>query len=310
MPLAPELRPVVRPDTGRRRLGLALGSALVGAPGLFGGCSFVAGEDHRGPDAPRALPLARPVRMAWVLSSGGPRGFVHVGVLKALGELGLRPDLIVGASVGALVGTLHAAGLAPDAIESLALDLNPVTLARLAIGADERFSGAPLADLVRTQLPSPPHLERLPVAMAVAAARRDDGRIVAFTAGDAGVAVQASSAVEGQFAPVRIEGQAYVDADRYVPLPVRLARALGAQRVLAVDASAHENRAPPGAERYRAGDLRKRALTDVDAREADLVLHPHFGYWVSLSRDFRERAIAAGHRDTLAQADALRRLHA
>ncbi|WP_233259082.1 patatin-like phospholipase family protein [Rubrivivax albus] len=307
---APEPPAVDRPDAGRRLVGLALGSALVGAPGLFGGCSFVAGEDHRGPDAPRALPLARPVRMAWVLSSGGPRGFVHVGVLKALGELGLQPDLIVGASVGALVGTLHAAGMAPDVIEQLALDLNPVAMARLAIGADERFSGAPLADLVRARLPSPPHLDRLPLAMAVAAARRDDGQVVAFTAGDAGVAVQASAAVEGQFAPVRIDGQAYVDADRHAPLPVRLARALGAQRVLAVDASAHEDRAPPGAERYRAGDLRKRALTAVDAREADLVLHPDFGYWVSLSRDFRERAIAAGHRDTLAQADALRRLHA
>jgi len=309
VPPAPERWPSGQPDVERRRLGLALGSALVGAPGLLGACSFVADQDHRGPEAPRAVPLARPVRLAWVLSSGGPRGFVHVGALKALGELGLRPDLIVGASVGALVGTLRAAGLAPAAIESLALDLNPVTLARLAIGADERFSGAPLADLVRSQLPAP-HLERLPVAMAVAAARRDDGRVVAFTAGDAGVAVQASSAVEGQFAPVRIEGQAYVDADRYMPLPVRLAHALGAQRVLAVDASAHEGRAPPGAERYRAGDLRKRELTAVDAREADLVLHPDFGYWVSLSRDFRERAIAAGYRDTLAQADALRRLHA
>lgn len=307
---APEPEAVGRPDAGRRRLGLLLGSALMPATAVLGGCSFVAGEHHRGPDAPRVAPLARPVRVAWVLSSGGPRGFVHVGVLKALGELGLRPDLIVGASVGALVGTLHAAGLAPAAIEALALDLNPVTLARLAIGADERFSGTPLADLVRAQLPSPPHLERLPLAMAVAATRRDDGQVVAFTAGDAGVAVQASSAVEGQFAPVRIGGHAYVDADRHMPLPVRLARALGAHRVLAVDASAHEDRAPPGAERFRTGDLRKRALTVVDAREADLVLHPDFGYWVSLSRSFRERAIAAGHRETLAQADALRRLHA
>jgi NTE family protein len=80
--------------------------------------------------------------------------------------------------------------------------------------------------------------------------------------------------------------------------------------VLAIDASAHVDRAPPGAERYRESDRRKQALVDVDARLADGVLKPDFGYWVSLSRDFRERAISAGYRDTLRQAEALRALHA
>jgi NTE family protein len=84
---------------------------------------------------------------------------------------------------------------------------------------------------------------------------------------------------------------------------------LGAQRVLAVDASVHVDRAPPGAERYREGDLRKLALVQPDAAQADLLLHPDFGYWVSFSREFRERAINAGYRDTMAQAAALRELH-
>jgi NTE family protein len=121
--------------------------------------------------------------------------------------------------------------------------------------------------------------------------------------------VQASAAIEGQFAPVRIRGEAYVDADWHQPLPVRVARALGARRVLAVDASAHTERAPPGAERYRDGDAKKKALVDADAAAADLLLKPDFGYWVSLSRDFRERAIAAGYRDTLARERELRALH-
>lgn len=274
-----------------RRRGLRRALGLAGAAALAG-CSFEPGRDHSGPDAPRAAPLARPVRTAWVLSSGGPRGFVHVGVLKALDELGLQPGLVVGASVGALVGTLRAGGLTAAQIEALALDLNPMAMARFAVGADERFSGAPLAGLVRDELARAgraPWLERLPLPMACVAARRRDGGVVGFTAGDAGVAVMASAAIEGQFAPVRIDGDEYVDADRHMPLPVRVARALGATRVLAVDASAHEDRAPPDAERYRAGDLRKRALTEADAREADFVLHPDFGYWVNLSREFRDR---------------------
>ncbi|MDH4392049.1 MAG: hypothetical protein QE285_11595, partial [Aquabacterium sp.] len=71
---------------------VALGAASL----LLPGCALQAEQDHSGADAPEAGPLARTPRVAWVFSSGGPRGFVHVGVVKALHELGLQPDLIVG----------------------------------------------------------------------------------------------------------------------------------------------------------------------------------------------------------------------
>lgn len=294
-------------DTSRRQGLIAL--AALGFSATQSGCTLSPDQDHAGPDAPLATPLARPVRTAWVLSSGGPRGYVHVGVLRALDELGLQPDLIVGASVGALVGSLRAAGLRGQAIETLALDLQPWDLARWAVGSDERLSGAPVAELVRQHSPHA-LLQDMPIAMACVALRRRDGQVQAFTRGDVGLAVQASAAIEGQFAPVRIRGEQYVDADWHMPLPVRLARALGATRVLAVDASAHIDRTPPGAGRYRSDDLKKQALVQADAPLADLLLKPDFGYWVSVKREFRERAINAGYRDTLAQADALRALHA
>jgi NTE family protein len=193
-------------------------------------------------------------------------------------------------------------------METLALELQPISLARLAMGQDERLSGAAVAELVRAHAPVT-LLERMPVAMACVAARRRDGAAVAFTAGDAGVAVQASAAIEGQFAPVRIRGEQYLDPDWVAPLPVRIARALGAQRVLAIDASVHVDRAPAGAARYRESDLRKKSLIDTDAAGADLLLKPDFGYWVNMSREFRERAIEAGYRETLAREPALRALH-
>ena len=65
-----------------------------------------------------------------------------------------------------------------------------------------------------------------------------------------------------------------------------------------------------GAQRYREGDLRKRALTAPDAALAGVLLHPDFGYWVSMSEAFRRRAIDAGYTATLAVAPALRALHA
>jgi NTE family protein len=265
-------------------------------------------RDQAGAHAPRAAPLATAPRVAWVFSSGGPRAFVHVGVLKALERLGLAPDLVVGASAGAWIAVLHAAGLDAAAIERAALAVQPWQLLRFALGAPETFSADPIAELVREQA-GVSDLRELQRPAACAVQRLDDGEVLAFNAGDAGLAVQAATAVEGRIAPVLIDGRRYGDADLRMPLPVRLARALGAARVLAVDASAHEGQAPPGTEQWRAGDLRKRALTRPDAALADLLLHPDTGYYAGMSGEYRRHCIAIGERSTLEQAEALRRLH-
>jgi NTE family protein len=300
---------------GRRQLMGRLVAGVVGATlgGLGSGCAVNTDADHNGPDAPATVPLTSPPRTAWVFSSGGPRGFVHVGVLKALEELQCKPDVIVGASVGALVAVLCGSGWSAKKIETLALELQPWQLARVALSGNEKLSGGALADFVRDrvreQLPEP-LLERLSPPVVCVAQRLSDGAVVGFNRGDVGLAVQAASAINGQFVPVRIRGQRHADADHSMPLPVRLARSLGATRVLAVDASAHEDQAPPGTDRYRAGDLRKRALTQPDAALADVLLHPQFGYYVSLSQEFRQRAIEAGYRATLAAGAAIKALHA
>ena len=292
-----------------RRAVLSAATCIGASAGLLAGCTLLPDEDHAGADAPHALPLARPVRTAWVFSSGGPRGFVHVGVIKALSEMGLAPDLLVGASIGAAVAVMVGCGKSARDIEQFALDLKPLSLGRVAMGSSARLSGSAISDMVRSEV-SGVLLQGMRTPVVCVAARMSDGRPMGFNAGDAGIAVQASCAIEGRFTPVRIRGEQYVDADLYPPLPVRLARQLGATRILAVDASAHEARAPSGSDHYRAGDLRKRALTEPDARAADVTLHPEFSYYVNLSREFRETAINAGYRTTLAAARQLTALHA
>jgi NTE family protein len=282
---------------------------LLATGALLSGCSLAPDQDHNGADAPDTAVLPRPPRTAWVFSSGGPRGFVHVGVLKALDELALKPELIVGASIGALVGVLFAGGMKGREIETLALELQPWRLARVALTGDARLSGAPLAEFVRAHA-AERLLERLPLPVVCVAQRLSDGTVVGFNRGDAGLAVQAATAIEGRFTPVRIRGQRHADADLRMPLPVRLARHLGATRVLAVDASAHEERAPAGSEAYRDSDRHKRELTRPDAEAADVLLHPEFGYWASVSREYRERVIEAGYRATLAAAARVRAMHA
>jgi NTE family protein len=290
----------------RRWLGGAL-TLLAGAGVSVS--SFRATHDHDGPDVPYQQAWARPFRVAWVLSSGGPRAFVHVGVIRALDELGLQPDLIVGASAGALVGVMRAAGHRGQALQDLALTASPWRVMRLNPFGPPWLSGDALASWVRDGVGGRP-LQALDVPVACVAWRPSAQALVAFNQGDAGLAVQASSAIEDHFSPVLLNSVPHVDADLHQPLPVRLARRLGAQRVLAVDASAHEDRAPEGTEAWRAGDLRKRALTEPDARTADLLLHPDTGYYAGFSRDYRERVMDIGYRETMARAAELRALHA
>ncbi|OQW90016.1 MAG: hypothetical protein BWK72_01940 [Rhodoferax ferrireducens] len=288
-----------------------------GAAAALGACSLKPGEQQGGQasqghpadaDTPSQVSTGQSYPLAWVLSSGGPRGFVHVGVLKALHELGLQPDLVLGSSVGALVGALYAAGMPVADMETLALEASVSGLFRLNLRGQGWISVGGVADMVNDAAGGR-RLQHFPTPFAAVALAQQSNTLMAFNWGDAGLAVQAACSIEGQLAPVLIRGQAYLDADRLSPMPVRLAKRLGAQRVLAIDASAYEDQAPPGAEAYRASDLRKRQLTQADAVFADLVLHPAFGYYTGVSREYRERTIDAGYRQTLLQAQALRQLH-
>ncbi len=292
----------------QRRTLLAFVPAAA-AGGLLGACS-VEPTVADGPDAPTLQPLAFAPRLALVLAAGGPRGFAHVGVLKALHEIGFRPDLIVGASVGALIGSASAAGLSIDRIEALAFEFDFYRMARWSPGQGIKMDGSRIGALLRQTL-GLSRFAQLRTPLAVVGTDVASGAPVAFNHGDLAVAVQASCAIPGYFAPVRIRGREVVDADVASPLPVKVARDLGARRVLAVDVAVHADKPrPAGAERYEAGDRAKRAQIDAEAALADLVLHPYFGYWVNLSRGYRESTARAAYEQTLAQAAEIARLMA
>ena len=261
-----------------------------------------------GPDAPTFVPATNRPRLALVLAAGGPRGFAHVGVLRALDELGVRPDLIVGASIGALIGSALAAGLSIPRIEAFAFEFDFYRLARWSATEGVKLDGRGISDLVHQTL-GVRRFEQLRTPLAVVATDLQRDAAAIFNHGELGPAVQASCAVPRWFAPVRIRGRDFVDADASSPLPVKAARVLGALRVLAVDVAMHPDKPrPAGAERYVEGDRAKRAQIDAEASQADLVLHPYFGYWVNLSREFREGAARAAYEQTLLQATNLQRL--
>jgi len=233
-------------------------------------------------------PHGPPPRVALVLGSGGPRGFAFVGAIKALEEIGVKPDLIVGTSVGAMVGALYASGMDARRLEKTAYDLN--LLEFFEVGAlTGASSGRPLQDYVNGQLGNRT-LEQLPIAFVVAATRMKDRQLVAFNAGDAGLAVRASSASPGQFEPVRVGSELYVDGDVASPVPIAIARKLGAQVVIAVDVSAYLEDTPDDVPAEWVTGDRKRALWVASAaREADVFLHPNIGYYTGGGETYRRR---------------------
>lgn len=233
--------------------------------------------------------------IAVVLGSGGPRGFAHIGVIKVLEEAGIQPDLIVGSSVGSLIGSFWASGMSAAEIERESYSGGPLTLFDFSVFADRGWiHGQKLQDYVNKGLDNR-KIEQLVRPLVVVATRRHDKQPAFFTTGNLGVAVRASSAVPGVFSPVGINGIEYEDADESLPVAVRAARQAGASFVIAVDVSAVPGSAPPdvGAE-WLSKDKRRRSRIDTEVSQADFLIHPDLGYWASPFRSYFLRARTLG----------------
>ena len=116
-----------------------------------------------------------------------------------------------------------------------------------------------------------------------------------FTKGNTGAAVRASSATPGQFAPVRIRGIEYHDGDEAQPVPIRVARELGASIVIAVDVSAYLERTPTSApDAWRVRDRKRTALIERDRPLADVFIHPDLDYYAGMSEGYRLMCIKRG----------------
>lgn len=261
--------------------------------GLAGGARAVPVykyEDNHPPRYAAPRPGER-YALALVLGSGGRRGFAHAGVLRALEGANLKPDLIVGVSIGAVIGSLYASGMSAAEVETLAMNLDLSQLSDLSWLYWGRVRGQKLQDFVNARVRQRP-LEAMGIRMAVVATREHDKALQVFNHGNTGVAVRASSAVPGRFYAVSINGVNYVDGDVASPVPVRTARALGAQLVIAVDISAQPDTAPDGVpDDWLRRDRERRAQIDAEVAGADVLIQPALGYFAGTSSGYRARSI-------------------
>lgn len=177
-----------------------------------------------------------PKRLGLALGSGSARGLAHIGVIKALEQAGLRPDVVTGTSMGAVVGAMYAAGKTPEELEAIATSFDVKSLLALADVALQRgavMAGEKVEAFLAEHLPE--RFEDLTMPFGCASTDLTTGHGVKHTAGDLRRAVRASLSIPVIFAPVTGDGHVLVDGFLTDPIPVALARQLGAEVVVAVD---------------------------------------------------------------------------
>src|SRR5262245_38152738 len=213
-------------------------------------------------------PLSPRPKLALVLSGGGARGAAHIGVLKVLEELHVKPDLIVGTSMGSIVGGLYAAGYSAEQVEGI---LKSVDWKQIFVDKVDRtdrsyrrkqddatfliplrlrsngwkpylppslLGGQRMALLLRTleiQSTGAQDFDDLTIPYRAVGANLADGQAVVLEGGSLATAMRASMAIAGVFPPVEVDGLKLIDGGAAANLPIGIAQALGAERVIAVD---------------------------------------------------------------------------
>lgn len=174
-------------------------------------------------------------RIGLALGSGSARGWAHIGVIRELEEAGIHPDIVCGTSIGALVGAAYAAGEL-SRLENWVCGLqftDVVSFADVSLGSG-LLKGDRLMQFLRKHLSDHP-IEQLALPFAAVATSLQTGSEVWLRSGSTLDAIRASIALPGIFTPVRREGSLLVDGGLSNPIPVSLARAMGADVVIAVD---------------------------------------------------------------------------
>lgn len=255
------------------------------------------------PPPPTAVAPKTPPRIGLALGGGAARGFAHVGVIQVLEEAGIRPVLVAGTSAGSLVAAIYASGKNGKQLQTVAETMEEATIADWTLPLFNRgmLRGDALAKYVNGQVGAR-LIEDMPLPLGIVATDLNSGQSMLFQRGDTGTAVRASSSVPAVFQPVRISGRDYVDGGLVSPVPVRAARQMGADLVIAVDISS-----PPEANAaggtldvlLQTFSIMSKSINYFELKEADVVVRPALLGVSSADFGARKRSIEAGRQAML-----------
>ncbi|MDZ4199764.1 MAG: patatin-like phospholipase family protein [Kiritimatiellia bacterium] len=205
-----------------------------------------------------------------VLGSGGARGWAHLGVLRQLKAQGIHPDLVVGTSIGALVGATYAARHT-ETLEQVARGLDWKRMLHYFV--EWNLPRAGLLDGIRIErwmheILGRQSISSLPLPFCAVATDLERGAEIPLREGDLIQAVRASFSIPGIFTPVQRDGRTLVDGGLVNPLPVSVARDMGADRVIAVEINLRQPTAVPRTRRPapEVSGRKNRLLREIQAR--------------------------------------------
>ena len=250
------------------------------------------------PEVPQ-VPAAKKIpKLGLALGGGAARGFAHIGVIQVLEENGIKPDLVVGTSAGSLVAAFYASGKTGAQLQWLAdtMDESQLTDWTIPFMSRGMLRGEALGRYVNSQL-NGAKIEDLKMRLGIVATDLQTGDGILFRRGDIATAVRASSAVPSVFEPVRIGNKDYVDGGLVSPVPVRSARQMGADIVIAVDISSRPEDA-------KTSDMLKvllqtfsimgKSISQLEMAQAEVVVRPALPDVGSAEFTARQKSIEAG----------------
>ena len=277
-------------------------AALVSCLLILSGCATT----HVTTEAPisAAQPSPKPPapKIALVLGGGAVRGFAHIGVIKTLEAHGIVPDMVVGTSAGSVVGALYAGGYSGFELQKIAFQLEQESVGDWVLPDRGFIKGEMLQNFINKALQNRP-IERLNKSFAAVTTELQTGELAVFRRGNTGMAVRASSSVPGVFQPVNIGGKEYVDGGLVSPVPVRAARGMGADIVIAVDISGKPKnvRLNDTIDIFlQAFSIMGQTIGRYELAEADVVIRPQTGTIGATEFDQKHLAIMEGEKAALA----------
>jgi NTE family protein len=252
----------------------------------------------------------RVVKIGLALGGGAARGFAHIGVIKVLEAQGIVPDIVVGTSAGSLVGALYAAGNNGFALHKLALDMDEAAISDWSVPLFAKASGVLKGEALQNYVNKTINnvlLEKLKIPFGAVATDLNSGSPILFQRGNTGIAVRASSAVPSVFQPVKIGGHSYVDGGLVAPVPVRFAREMGADFVIAVNISSQPDVQSAASSLdvvLQSFAIMGQSINRQELKDADIVINPKLGNMKGNDFNGRNLAILAGEQaanDALAE---------
>ena len=240
----------------------------------------------------------KPAKFALVLGAGASKGFAHIGVLKVLEANKIPIHMIVGTSVGSVVGSLYAYGCNAFELQKLSFSIEKGDIADLTLPDNGFIKGEKLEEFINRTVKNTP-MEKLRLPFYAVAADIQSGQEMVFGKGNTGTAVRASSSIPGIFRPVKIGDRMYVDGGVVSPVAVDAARKLGADVVIAVDISAGAERSQPGntvETILHSLNIMYSRLASVQLSRADVVIRPKVGHIASSDFSKRHEVILEGEK--------------